>query len=154
MLTLKNEMLASVSSMPHTDLTEMNLVLYDGDCGLCNRSVQFILKHEKPGSTWYFVPQNSQKGQAILSACVQGSIEDTLYVVEDKVLYKKSQALFRLAKTLRFPYNLIQCGQLFPRLFTDMLYDVVARNRKRIALKSCVVHQTNDQHRFIQDEIN
>lgn len=154
MLTLKNEMLASVSSMPHKDLIALNLVLYDGDCGLCNRSVQFILKHEKPGSTWYFVPQNSRKGQAILTERVHEPIEDTLYVVEDKVLYKKSQALFRLAKTLRFPYNLIQCGQVFPRLFTDMLYDVVARNRKRILLKSCAVHHTNDQHRFIQDEIN
>ena len=147
-------MLASVSSMPHKDLIALNLVLYDGDCGLCNRSVQFILKHEKPGSTWYFVPQNSRKGQAILTERVHEPIEDTLYVVEDKVLYKKSQALFRLAKTLRFPYNLIQCGQVFPRLFTDMLYDVVARNRKRIVLKSCAVHHTNDQHRFIQDEIN
>ena len=26
---------------------EKPIVFYDGDCGLCNRSVAFVLKHEK-----------------------------------------------------------------------------------------------------------
>ena len=29
------------------------LVLYDGECGLCDRSVQFLLRHDKKGVLTY-----------------------------------------------------------------------------------------------------
>ena len=35
-----------------------NFVLYDGDCGICNRSVAFVLKHEKSASI-HFAPIQS-----------------------------------------------------------------------------------------------
>ena len=31
------------------------ILFYDGDCGLCNKSVQFVIDHEKKKYASYFV---------------------------------------------------------------------------------------------------
>ncbi|MCW3076785.1 MAG: Thiol-disulfide oxidoreductase, partial [Bacteroidetes bacterium] len=45
-------------------LAKQPILLFDGECGFCNKSVQFFLKREK-NKTMHFVPLQSETGKAI-----------------------------------------------------------------------------------------
>jgi|GEM_PF-168438 len=144
-------MLASPDKKTGIELKSLNLVLFDGECGLCNQSVKFIMKNEKQNADWYFVPQSSPKGQSLLSELLESTPEDTIYIFKNEHLYKRSLAVFEIAKTLRFPYSLIQFGRFLPLFLTDKLYDILARNRSRIIANSCSMKHEMDKNRFIFD---
>ena len=47
------------------NIREMNIIFYDGDCGLCNRFVKFVLRFEK-SSLFYFSPLSSELAKSEL----------------------------------------------------------------------------------------
>ncbi|MCG8475215.1 MAG: DCC1-like thiol-disulfide oxidoreductase family protein [Cytophagales bacterium] len=107
------------------------VVLYDGECGLCNFSVQFILKHEKDHEL-YFCALQSEKAKNMMkeSGCC-GEWPDSLVLVQNQKVVWKSEAVIAVAAHLRFPWSLVRYVRIIPRSWRDSLYDWLARNRIR-----------------------
>lgn len=125
------------------------LVLYDGDCGFCNRSVAFILKADR-SSRIHFASIQSDFTKALFQK--NGwPVPDlsTFYFVETDRLYSKSEAALQLAKYFSFPYNLLQFFFIVPRRIRDRIYDWVARRRSRFSKHFCVVPTLEQQARFV-----
>ena len=55
-----------------------NLVLYDGECGLCDRAVQFLLRHDKKGAH-AFAPLQGDTAKPYVGAVTSF---DTMILVE------------------------------------------------------------------------
>ena len=92
--------------------SEAVLVLYDGVCGLCNRTVQFALKRDRR-DLFRFAPLQGELAQGLLSRHGLSAKDlDTVYVVEDhsqpgEKVAKKSRAV-PLMTTRGFPTALIR----------------------------------------------
>ena len=108
-----------------------DVMIFDGVCHLCARSVKFILDHESE-PTLRFVPLQSPAGARMMRE-LGLSAEDakTFALVVDGHPYVKSEAAIRVARYLEGPWRLLGGIRMFPRAFRDWGYNVVARNRYR-----------------------
>ena len=127
------------------------VVIFDGYCNLCNSSVDFILKRDLK-KQFLFTANQHEAGKQILTE--QGkNPEDvhTIYLLENGQLYEKSTAALRIARQLRFPWNLLYTGMIFPRFIRNPIYDFIARNRYRWLGKrdTCRLPTAEERARFL-----
>ena len=105
------------------------LILFDGVCTFCNASVNFIIDRDAR-SRFRFAPLQGPTGQEILKR--QGlptDLLDTMLLVEDNNVYTRSTAALRIARYLRFPWNLLSVFLLIPAFLRNAVYSVLAHNR-------------------------
>ena len=116
-----------------TEITEVDgpLVLYDGQCGLCNRSVQMILRHDRRGC-FRFAALQSELGQALLKRHgLPAEAISTVVLVDDGEVFTRSRAAFRIAGKMDAPWPALRALGIVPAPLRDVVYDWVARNRYR-----------------------
>lgn len=134
-----------------------NLIfLYDGVCGLCTRSVQFILRHD-PAEKFRFAPLQSAFARSVLARHGANTADlDTVYVVlnrdQNESLLERSDAIIFVLRELgsfwRITGWLLRC---LPRGLRDCLYSWIARNRYRVfgRYETCPVPKEGDKARFL-----
>jgi predicted DCC family thiol-disulfide oxidoreductase YuxK len=105
------------------------VLLFDGVCNLCNRSVQFILKNEK-NRVLKFTAIQSSFGKRLLSEYNIDPVQtDSVILVKDGKMYTRSDAVLSVTSYLRFPYRLGRVFVIVPKPLRDLFYKQVARNR-------------------------
>ena len=129
------------------------IVVFDGECAFCDRSVKWIIKHDRAGR-FRFAPRQSPVGQRILAkfGLPPEGIE-SMILVEGSRVSTHSTAVLRIAKLLPWPWKWSAAFLLVPRAIRDWLYRGVAKRRYKIAgkLPACSV-PTPEQRERILDE--
>jgi len=124
-------------------------VFYDGGCGFCNRSVQFVLKNNKC-ETVYFSAIQSDFTQSLFKQNEWGTPDlSTFYFLDEGKLYSKSSGALRLAKYFKYPQKLLRLFIVIPRFVRDAGYDFIARRRQRLSKGYCVIPNEKERQRFI-----
>lgn len=128
------------------------LLLYDGECGLCARSVRFILDRDKKKRI-RFAPLQSELGRGV--AASQGLDPDdltTLVLVEEggRVSVRSTAAL-RASGDLRMPWRMAKVFLIVPRFLRDGIYRWVAKHRLRFfgTADSCRLPTPEESARFV-----
>lgn len=107
------------------------LVLYDGECGLCDRSVRFIYARDPEGA-FRFAPLQSPLGQRKLREhALPTDRLDTMVLLDEDGAWTRSTAALRIARRLRGPVRALGAFLALPRWARDWAYDAVARRRHR-----------------------
>jgi predicted DCC family thiol-disulfide oxidoreductase YuxK len=134
----------------------VHLVLYDGVCGLCNRLLQFVLRHDRWG-VFVFAALQSATGQAVIEGN-GGNPHDlkTFYVLanyrtQDARLFTRSDAALFVAGELGWPWRAIRVMRVAPQGLRDRVYDLVARIRYRFFGKyeQCLLPRPEFRNRFV-----
>jgi predicted DCC family thiol-disulfide oxidoreductase YuxK len=108
-----------------------SVVLFDGVCNLCNRSVLFVIDRD-PHGHFAFAPLQSDEGQRLLAAYAPGETDlSSVVLVEGGRAYTRSTAALRIARRLTGLWPLLRVFFLVPRPLRDGVYDWIARNRYR-----------------------
>jgi predicted DCC family thiol-disulfide oxidoreductase YuxK len=130
------------------------IVLFDGVCGLCNWSIDFLLRHDRRGAL-RFAPLQSQGGQALLREHGLNPAEFSSVVVIDGLqVYRRSDAaLHALSRLGAFWRALAVLARVLPRSGRDAIYDWVAKNRYRwFGQRSiCRIPAPDERQRFLPD---
>ena len=127
------------------------VLLYDGTCALCDRSVQLVLDHER-SPTIRFAALESAVGQSLLDGCgLDARALDSLVLVEGGRCHVESQAVARVATYLAAPWRWASALRLVPRVLRDPAYRWVARNRYRWfgRLEECRIPGPGVRARFL-----
>lgn len=129
------------------------MLLFDGVCHLCHRSVRFILRHER--RPWLlFAALQSDTGRALLRGIdLPESYLQSLVLFEDGRTYTRSEAALRVARHLRAPWSWCRAARVMPRPLRDPVYDLVARNRHRwfgSDDEACLVPGEESRGRFLR----
>lgn len=122
------------------------IIFYDGLCGLCDKSVQFVLKHDKK-QLFKFATLQSEYAKQML-----GSLkEDSFVLFENNAIYTRSTAALRTAKHLRGLWPLLYGFIIIPTFIRDGVYRFIARNRYKWFGKydSCKIPDAATRSRFI-----
>jgi len=106
------------------------VVLFDGYCRLCDRSVQFVIDRDRR-RVFRFAPSQSPGAAPFLARCGLGSAPGTIVFIERDAWSVRSTAAIRMARRLGFPWSLAAIGLIVPAPLRDVGYRVVARNRLR-----------------------
>ena len=135
------------------------LLLFDGTCGFCARSVQFVLQREHRRRTLRFASLDSTIGREVRSQFPELEGVDSVVWVEaglrqtDYRLYVRSEAVFRVLKYLGGVWTaLAVVGAIVPRVIRDSVYDFIARHRHKIIpreAESCLLPSPEQRARFI-----
>lgn len=125
-------------------------VFYDGECGFCNRAVQWILKRDEKDQ-FLFASLQSEFGKEFLKERgLNPEALDTLYLWKPTAFYyTKSQAAFSIMKILGGSASLLSYFSVLPAGLTDFFYDQVSKNRKSLASNSCELPSEKDRKKFI-----
>lgn len=105
------------------------IVLFDGVCNLCDRTVQTIIKHDKE-DVFRFAPLQSDIGlQIVNERGIDTENLDSVILIEPGVAYyNKSTAAIEIAKHLK-KYRWLRYFKPLPEGFRDLIYDLIANNR-------------------------
>jgi predicted DCC family thiol-disulfide oxidoreductase YuxK len=112
-------------------LADNQLVLFDGVCNLCNRSVDFIVHHDKKG-LFKFASLQSDLGQQIrqkFNLPIQKY--DSVLLIKKNKVFKKSTAALEIARQLGGVWVLLYGFMIVPAFIRNLVYDVIAQNRYR-----------------------
>lgn len=125
-------------------------VFYDGDCGFCNHWVEWILKNDKKDQ-FRFVALQSDFGFSFLSERRLNTKDfTTLYLWKPNEFYfSKSQAVSKVAYLLGGRYRVLSYLNFLPQNITDMLYDIIAKNRHKITKKHCYIPTDKEREKFV-----
>ena len=136
-----------------TSETDPPLILYDGACGFCGRSVQFLLRHEGTRHDLRFASLEGVTGRRIRSAHPDLRDADSMVWCEGGRAWVRSAAVLRAARYLGGAWaGLAVLGDLLPRPLCDGLYRLVASHRHRLATPVCVVPTADQRRRFLDLE--
>jgi predicted DCC family thiol-disulfide oxidoreductase YuxK len=105
------------------------VLLFDGECNLCNGFVQFVLNHEKSAHVRFASLQSSVGRELAAAHGVDSSAVDTLVFVEDGQAHVRSDGALRLASHLRAPWSAASGLRVVPRPVRDSVYQFVANHR-------------------------
>ncbi len=115
-------------------MTTAPLMLYDGSCGLCAASVQFILRHEHR-HTLRFAALDSAIGTDIRARHPELAGVDSMVWVEfegasglERVSVR-SGAVLEAAHYVGGAWQLMVVGRLLPAGLRDAIYRLIARHR-------------------------
>lgn len=127
-----------------------HLVFYDGECGLCDRSVQFILAHDVE-HLFCFAPLQGKTAQKYLKN--EHFAADSLILIEDYQtnlrVTTEGDAIFAICRQLPFPIYLLSGFRWLPAFLYNGVYRWVANRRKRLFSLSCVLPDPNHPERFL-----
>lgn len=104
------------------------IVLFDGECNLCNHSVQWILKNERK-PLFKFCAMQSVAGQALLKQFGFEKMPETLVLFRDGHLKIQSDAVLAIAGNMNFKFRWISWFSFVPKAIRDSVYKWIAQNR-------------------------
>src|SRR5690606_8152829 len=108
------------------------IVLFDGQCNLCNHAVQFIIERD-PKEKFKFASLQSETGHKLLNRSGMSTGHfDTVVLIKDNTIYTRSSAALRIAKELSGIWKLCYALILLPKPVRDYCYSIIAKNRHRI----------------------
>jgi predicted DCC family thiol-disulfide oxidoreductase YuxK len=134
----------------------MLVLLYDGSCGFCDRSVQFILRRDAGGSM-KFAPLQGEFAARILQQRPDLRSIDSLVLVDtvgdggNARVSIRSAAVLDVAEYLGGPWRTARILRLVPAVLRDWGYDLFARYRYRVfgRCDSCPIPAADQRARFL-----
>jgi simple sugar transport system substrate-binding protein len=114
-----------------SDIPTHPVILFDGECNLCNASVDFVMRRDRSGHYRFASLQSGIARQLLGARRSVDTLPDSVVLLDGGGTYERSSAALRILRTLGFPWSLFFPLMMVPRPIRDWVYDRIARNRYR-----------------------
>lgn len=112
-------------------MTENPIILFDGDCALCNGALRWVIARD-PDRRFQLASLASPIARRLLARRGLNPEElNSVVLLDNDTAYLRSDAALRVAAQLRWPWRWLGGLRVIPRPVRDWVYDLVARNRHR-----------------------
>ena len=130
---------------------DKHIVFFDGECGVCNFWVQWILERDR-NDQFMFASLQSEFGQKFLSERgLETKQFNTMYLWKPNSYYLiKSLAVLKIADLLGGIYKLSVVGKLMPTFLSDKIYDKISENRMKLSAQKCFLPDQHQKKKFIE----
>ena len=142
--------LMNMQTIPAVDQAGAPTLVYDGECGFCNRSVQFILRHERRRDL-LFVPRDSELGRRLRRSHGLDAVESMLWIEGDRV-FTESASVIKATEYLGGWWSRLgRVASLCPPPLLNLMYRAMARSRRKLMRGSpnCAVPTPEQRSRFL-----
>ncbi|MCT2536897.1 thiol-disulfide oxidoreductase DCC family protein [Aquibacillus koreensis] len=126
------------------------IILFDGECNFCDRSVQFIIKRDRT-ATFKFASLQSDIGEKLREKYQIPKHLDSIILIDESNWYSKSTAALKICKNLNGLWKVLYPLLIVPKPLRDIFYNVIARNRYKWFGKkeSCELPSPDIRKRFL-----
>ena len=130
-------------------------MLYDGECGLCDRGVRFLLPRDR-ARVLTFAPLQGESAKELRARLrVPDEFDSMLFVrdagTSEEKLYVRSTATLGILDVIGGPWRWLSWLRVVPAPLRDALYAFVAK--RRIVwfgrLESCQIPDESERDRFL-----
>jgi predicted DCC family thiol-disulfide oxidoreductase YuxK len=129
--------------------SDLPILFYDGDCGFCNKSVQFVLQNDASKSIHFAALQSTFAQRFFKNRGIDQPDLSTLYFYHNGKFSSRSTGVLYLVSFLKFRFQLLRLGWLIPRFARDAMYNFVAKRRKKLAKGFCAMPLPEERTRFL-----
>lgn len=132
------------------------IILFDGVCNLCQRSVQFVIRNDRAARYRFASLQSSAAARVLGERDNRHDSLSSVLLIDEGSVYRKSRAALRILRGLDAPWPLLY--YLFfwvPALIADPVYDFIGNRRYRWfgRKRSCWVPDPNIRRRFLDQGV-
>jgi len=124
------------------------IVFFDGDCGFCNKTIQFVLRHEKGNSLRFSSLQSSFAQDFFKAKNFPEPDLSTFYFFDGSELHERSTAALKLIPNLKWYCKPLSIGWFFPKKIRDTFYNFIAKRRSKLAKGFCLIPTLEERKRF------
>lgn len=107
------------------------ILLFDGDCNVCNASVDFVIARDPQARFRFASLQSDVAARLLEQAGAPADLPDSVVLLDEAGVHTRSDAAIRVAGRLGPPWSLLTVARIVPRPLRDRVYAWVARNRYR-----------------------
>lgn len=128
----------------------MKIILFDGECNVCNKSVQFIIQRDRD-ALFHFAPLQSDIDQELLALNhLQHDIDNLVFIDENRA-YTASSAVLHICKYLPAPWKVLYTFVIIPPFIRNIAYRFFAKHRHKIIRTNhtCLVVTPEIKKRFL-----
>jgi predicted DCC family thiol-disulfide oxidoreductase YuxK len=121
------------------------IVVFDGDCGLCNGFVAWLIRHDRDGRFLIAGSAGAVGREIIRRAGLPADIGDSTIVLwrgapgdgnhrgRSAGVLTRSDAVLSILGDLPLPWRLARAARIVPRSWRNRAYAAVASRRQRVA---------------------
>lgn len=136
-------------------LEKQKIILFDGECNLCQKSVQFILKKDTKAK-FHLASLQSKAAQNLFQQFgIQENTENqTIRYIEKGKIYDRSSAVLKICGHLPGLWKLLSIFLIIPPFIRDVFYNLISRKRYHWwgKAKSCLMMTPEIEKRFLDIE--
>ena len=124
------------------------VVLFDGVCGMCNASVDFILSRDRDKKFLFSPLQGKFANAQVPKECMD---LNTIIYIRDGMILRRSSAVLRILVDLGGLWVVVWPLLLIPAFPRDLFYRIIANNRHLISKKraACRLPSPEEKERFL-----
>lgn len=131
-----------------------HLVLFDGVCGLCDRTVQFLLEHDEAGLLRFATLQGETAAAIFARHPELEGVDSVVYIEREggeERVHVRSKAVFKLCGRLDAKVRWLAVFGVLPQALADVGYDAMAKVRYAIfgKLDACRIPTPETRARFL-----
>jgi len=131
---------------------EKRIVFYDGQCILCNKSVQFLLNQDIHQKLSFATLQSEIAQKMLLSGEFNiDEIPQSVVFFDGTKMFTKSDAVFEALRQANGKKSWLSYFKIIPKFIRDFAYKIVAKNRYKWFGKadSCILPPEKWKDRFL-----
>lgn len=129
---------------------EPPVLFFDGECGLCNRTVRWLITRDRRRGL-RFAPLQGQLAAQQLPALPSGYEEGSVVLWDEEGIHYRSDATFRAVACLGGFWRWARVLLLIPKIVRDPVYRLIARHRLRWfgRVESCALLSAEDRDQLL-----
>jgi predicted DCC family thiol-disulfide oxidoreductase YuxK len=119
------------------------IIFFDGDCGLCNNIIQWILKNDKK-KLFFFSSLNSNFARDFIFSRIDKHLlpDSIVFYKEDKIYFEYEAVLEILSLMYPWLNRLKKILKISPLiLIGNFFYRIIAKYRKKLFKPKCMLVQ-------------
>lgn len=129
------------------------VVLYDGQCKLCNGWANFLIRYDRQHKIRLATVQSPAGQQLLEWAGLPLDNVKTIVLIERELVYLRATAIFRVLGWLPWPWRMLAVLRWLPQRISNFCYDRIALNRYRLfgRFDSCQLPRADHQQRYLEN---
>jgi predicted DCC family thiol-disulfide oxidoreductase YuxK len=132
------------------DALPPRIVLYDGVCGLCSRTVRWLMKRD--GGAFHYAPLQGETAARLRAhhPRIPEQLDSVVYIENDRV-HLRSKVFLHAARHLTRPWRWAWYFRWLPAFLLDPFYWLIAKLRYRLFGKfdSCKLPTTDERAKLL-----
>lgn len=127
------------------------LLLYDGECGLCDKTVRFIIRHDSKATVKFAALQSDLAKQLLTDSGLDPDYLKSVVLFDKGRLFTGSDAALQTARYLDRPWRWSAAARIVPRFIRNPVYKLIAKYRYKMFGKvdACQLPAPGERERFV-----
>ena len=129
----------------------MPIILFDGVCNFCNRTINTILKHDQDAYFQFAASQSNAAIDIMQAFKIEQIAIASVILIDNEKVFTKTDAVIQIARHLKGWPRLFRFIKFIPKPIRDFGYDLIAKNRYAIfgERETCRIPEESIRHRFL-----